>query len=193
VTEIYQDSNLGASKLKQQSSHKKAFTEVLMSELYNILPYSFGIDVELDFNHPIKKADFGSLAVNIAKICYTELEELVGNYSSKEFEEYYFGLPQGIKSIRITRIEGLNEPHNFQSEAGVVPVLTNAHLHHIISKKEQSLMKFHPCDEYWLIIREGNYHSGSFGRVPKLELPIKSTFSKIFLIRTNYRELLLLK
>ena len=192
ITEIYQDSDQGSSILKQQSSYKKVFTEVLMSELKKHLSYNFGIDVDIDFRIPMKKSDFNSIAKSIRITCYPYLKDLAGNYSSEEFENYNYNLPEAIKSIRVTRIDDLDEPHNFQSEGGVVPVLTNEHLYDVICKKELALLKFQKCDEYWLIIREGNYHSGSFARDTNLILPFASKFDRIYLLRTSRNELILL-
>ena len=44
--------------------------------------------------------------------------------------------------------------------------------------------KYKICNEYWLVIRDGNYYAGSFNDVT-IETPIQSKFDKVFIVRTR--------
>jgi hypothetical protein len=81
---------------------------------------------------------------------------------------------------------------NSKSEGGVIRDLTLEYIQPILSQKEMKIKKFKPCDKYWLVIREGNYFAGSFSKL-KIEIPIDTTFDKVFLIRTFIDELIELK
>ena len=58
--------------------------------------------------------------------------------------------------------------------------------------KEKKLLTYRDCDQQWLLIREGNYYSGSFSDI-EIDLPIESLFDKVFLFRTRAREIVELK
>jgi hypothetical protein len=193
VTEIYQDILNGNSKLKQQSSFKQKLTAVVISELTKYLPYNFSIDIDLDFTVEVKKSEFDSIAKHIADACTPDLIGLKADYGSIECESYRYDLPTCVKDIRVTRIDALNEPHNSQSEGGAVATLNNSHIDFVVRKKELLLEKFNLCDEYWLIIHEGDYFAGSFGSFPELNTPISSKFDKVFLFRRKQSEVVILK
>jgi hypothetical protein len=62
----------------------------------------------------------------------------------------------------------------------------------IILKKDKLINKYQECDDYWLIIKEGNYYAGSFGEI-ELLLPIESRFDKVFLYRSAMSQVIQLK
>ncbi len=51
---------------------------------------------------------------------------------------------------------------------------------------------YKPCDQNWLIIREGNYYAGTFAEI-EVSMPVSSLFNKVFLFRTNKNEVVVLK
>src|SRR5690349_17548110 len=56
LTEVFQDSHLGGSKLKQSSSEGSSFTEDLISIILPHIHFTFSIGIHFNKNIPIKKS-----------------------------------------------------------------------------------------------------------------------------------------
>ncbi|MDQ6757213.1 MAG: hypothetical protein M3004_09790 [Bacteroidota bacterium] len=203
LTEIFSD-----NKLKEVSSFKEQFTNAVLKKLSPLLPFTFSIDIDFDSKFKIEKSKLYKLAGTIVNICVNEffhtknheginlhhieidLEEISNlEIKSNLINNGYRHLPKGISSISLHRYDGVSKSWNSQHEGGTVPNLTLDYLQPLLNKKEHKLQKYIACDEFWLIINEGNYHAGSFDDI-KLDLPIKTTFNKVFIYRSSKNEIL---
>ncbi len=191
LTEIFQDSTDKDSKLQKKSSDGISFTEDFIKEIQPNIPFKFAVNFHFSRFHPIRKFERQNLIKEISKICIPSLIRL----HNKEFLDfdYYNGIPEQIDLIQFSRYDALNESYNSRSEGGIVRSLTSEPLQKVINKKEKKLRNYSPCDEYWLVIREGNYYAGSFSDDIDEEITVKSNFDRIFLLRTKKEELIILK
>jgi hypothetical protein len=191
LTEVFQDSHLGVSKLKQSSSEGSSFTEDLISIIQPHIPFAFSIGIHFNKNIPIKKSTKQEVLKRLEEICIPFMINLQDR-EHLELENYYHNLPNEIDNIHIYRFDGMEESIDSRPEGGAVACLTISHIKTILANKENKLSSYESCDEQWLLIREGNYYSGSFNDV-EIEVPISSLFDKVFLFRTRTNEILDLK
>ncbi len=193
LTEIFQDSsfNIKDSKLQKQSKEAEKFIELLIAKIQLDSKTKFGIGINLSRSYPIQKSKREALLLEVKEIILSVLADL-DDEGFIELNSDICNLPQEIIDISIHRDDNLEESFNFKLESGTINPLTLEILQSVISKKERKLKDYKPCDLYWLIIREGNYLSGSFN-VTDLPKSINSLYDKVFLLRTNQHELLELK
>jgi len=190
---------------RRVSSETYNFTNSVLDELKNYLPFTFTIDIDLDISRPISKANRPKIVTEVVEQCIKEFRNLAP-LESKEIEhiEMNFSeipkdrpdilnillergcrnLPEGVQRITITRIDGIEDSWNWQGEGGVVPDLTIETIAPILEKKHQKLKNYTNCHQFWLIITEGNYYTGSFNEIG-INIPIESSFDKVFLLRSN--------
>ena len=191
LTEIFQDSHLGISKLKQESSDGSQFTEDLIALIQPNIPFTFSIGIHFNKNLPIKKAKKQEVLKELEVICLPAMINLQ-DHEHVELENYYDSLPKEIDDIHIYRFDGMQESIDSRPEGGSVSPITINHLKIALANKESKLPSYRICDEQWLVIREGNYYSGSFSEV-EIDFPIDSLFDKVFIIRTRANEIIELK
>lgn len=190
LTEIFQDSHNGHSKYQQRSSDRGKFTEKLIFELQKFVDFTFHISIHFSNFYHLKKSNEKELVLKAFKASINHLIQLE-NMKGVLIEDFR-KLPQEIVSIEIGRLDGLDESYDEKPDGGVVSDMTNTHIEPIILKKEEKLKNYQECDENWLLIKEGNYYAGTFSDI-KVEYPISSSFSKIFLFRINKSEIIELK
>lgn len=191
LTEVFQDSHLGISRLKQSSSDGSSFTEDFIALIQPDIPFKFSIGINFNKNQSIKKSKKQEILSQLKNICIPRVIKL-RDREHLEFENYYDRLPAEIDDIHIYRFDGMDESIDSRPEGGPVSNLTFNHLEKLLLSKEDKLSSYSACDEQWLLIREGNYYSGTFSEV-EIDLPIKSLFDKVFLFRTRTREIVKLK
>jgi hypothetical protein len=191
ITEVFQDSNLGDSKMQQYSSVAGEFGDELIYLIQPHVDYRFSIGVNLDTNFPLKKSTRKSVLQRTADICVAAMMGL-SNHQHIDLENYYDSLPDEVKDIHIYRFDEMPESINSKPEGGTVATLTIAYIQPILTRKERKLHNYTTCDNQWLVIREGNYYAGSFSEL-SIDLPIKSRFDKVYLLRSRTRELIDLK
>lgn len=190
ITEVFQDSHLGHSKYQQRSSVRHLITKKLIEKLQEIVPFTFHVSIHFSDHIPIRKNKEQELIDNLFNCCSKPLRELK-NYQSMVIEDYFI-LPDTVDFIRINRYDGLDESFDEKPDGGVVSNLEYKHLKPILQKKDSKLDDYQKCDEYWLLIREGNYYAGTFKEL-NLELPVQSKFDKVYLFRTNENSIIELK
>ncbi|SEM31879.1 hypothetical protein SAMN04488008_1163 [Maribacter orientalis] len=190
LTEIFQDSHNGHSKYQQRSSDRSKFTEKLILELQKFVDFTFHISIHFSDFHHLKKAEEKQLIKKAFKASVNHLIQLK-NKQGVLIEDFR-KLPEEIDSIRMGRYDGLEESYDEKPDGGIVSDMTNAHIEPIIMKKEKKLKNYQECDEYWLLIKEGNYYAGTFSDI-KVEYPISTSFCRIFLFRINKSEIIELK
>lgn len=190
LTEIFQDSHNGYSKYQQRSSDRHKFTKKLILELQKYVDFTFHISIHFsDFIH-VQKAKEKEVVMQAFKATINQLIQLKNMQGG--LIENFRKLPIEIDSIRIGRFDGLDESYDEKPDGGVVSEMTNVHIEPVILKKDEKLENYQECDEYWLLIKEGNYYAGTFSDI-KIDYPINSNFSKVFLFRTNKLEIIELK
>jgi hypothetical protein len=191
LTEVFQDSHLGTSKMKQESSDGAQFTEDLIALIQRNIPFTFSIGIHFNKNLPIKKSKKQKILKELEGICVPAMINLQ-DHEHLELENYYDSLPNEIDDIHVYRFDGMNESIDSRPEGGTVSRLTMSHLKTVLTNKESKLSSYQVCDQQWLLIREGNYYSGSFSDV-EIDLPIDTLFDKVFLFRTRTKEIIELK
>jgi hypothetical protein len=190
LTEIFQDSSTGHSKLQQKSSDRENFTEELIQTIQPFVNFHFGVGIHFsEFSH-IRKSDKQTLIQLLVQICLPRLSG-IQNHEHLELD-FYNGLPQQIDSISFSRLDESDCSFNFKPEGGTVAILTSEHVLPTLIKKEKKLKSYIGCQEYWLVIREGNYYAGSFSESDPV-ISIKTSFDKVFLLRTKKSQLITLK
>jgi len=191
LTEVFQDSNMGYSRLQQYSSDSSAFVDDLINLIQPHIDFTFFIGIDFNRRFPLKKSTRKLVLQRTKEICIPAMISLL-NHEWIELDNYYHGLPDEIEDIYLSRFDGMGESSNYQPEGGSVANLTLAHIRPILDKKEQKLSTYNICESYWLLIREGNYYAGSFGDID-INIPICSRFDKVFLLRTRTQTLIELK
>lgn len=191
LTEVFQDSHLGTSKMKQESSDGAQFTEDLIALVQSNIPFTFSIGIHFNKNLPIKKSNKQKILNELERICVPAMINLQ-NHEHLELENYYDGLPKEIDDIHVYRFDGMEESIDSRPEGGIVSRLTMGHIKLALANKESKLSSYQICDQQWLVIREGNYYSGSFSDV-EIDSPIDTLFDKVFLFRTRTKEVIELK
>lgn len=191
LTEVFQDSHLGTSKMKQESSEGAQFTEDLIALIQQKIPFTFSIGIHFNKNLPIKKSKKQIILKELEGICVPEMINLQ-NHQHLELENDYGSLPNEIDEIHVYRFDGMEESIDSRPEGGIVSPLTMSHLKPALTNKESKLPSYQICDQQWLLIREGNYYSGSFSDV-EIDIPIDTLFDKVFLFRTRTKEIIELK
>ncbi|GEM_PF-3495902 len=192
LTEIFQDSDDKFSNLQRNSSDWKTFTEEFITEIQLQIDFKFMVGIDFSRFHSIKKSEKHYVVLKLVEACIPKLKRL-SNREHLDLDNYYDKLPQQIDSIHFSRYDALTESMNYQPEGGTVRELTSGILQTVIDKKDKKLPTYSHCDEYWLLIREGNYYAGSFSDEIVENLSIQSAFDKVFLFRTKKNEVISLK
>lgn len=191
LTEVFQDSHLGISKMKQESSDGAQFTEDLIALIQQNIPFTFSIGIHFNKNLPIKKSKKEKILKELERICVPAMINLQ-NHEHLELENYHDSLPNEIDDIHVYRFDGMEESIDSRPEGGTVSRLTMSHLETALTNKESKLSSYKVCNQHWLVIREGNYYSGSFSDV-EIDIPINTRFDKVFLFRSRTKEIIELK
>lgn len=187
IAEIFQDSHLSkSSKLKQREIIQGGFGNTLLELLKSKLKRktSFMLDIEFSIHHLFTKAQVNDLINQ----CWIPCMEVLWNneVGFTRIENDGENLPKEINSIFIRLSKNGYEPFYCNNQGGGVDNLRFGHLERTLKKHEEALIKYKNCDEYWLIIREGNYYAGSFGEIDmNITIPINSCFDKVFIFRTR--------
>jgi hypothetical protein len=189
VTEIYQDADVNGSLLKQRSSDGAKFTEEIIHHLQRYIPFTFGIGIVFNYQHPIGSANRISVQEKVLMACLPVLRMLENKQNARM--GWHDELPVEISRIYLTRHEGLPAPYNKMPETAMPPDLTDFHLQTVVDGKDSKLHKYSPCDEYWLLISEGDYCAGAFDDL-ELEQNIVTKFDRVYLLRTKTRKLICL-
>ena len=192
LTEIFQDSDEKFSKLQRNSSDWKTFTAEFITELQLQIEFKFMVGIDFSRFHSIKKAEKHDIILKLVEACIPKLKHLL-NREHLDLDNYYDNLPKQIDSIHFSRNDALLESLNYQPEGGTVRELTSEILQTVIDKKDKKLPTYSYCDEYWLLIREGNYYAGSFSDEIVNDLSIQSAFDRVFLFRTTKKVVIPLK
>ena len=196
IAEVFQDSHASkGSKLKQIESVQKKFEESLMEAIQKHTEKHLVLGVELVSPHTIASNMIEALVKECLPSC---LEFIMNNESyntihlSNHYYQLHHPLPDEVDEIFIMIAPDHVPSFNDQSQGGTVSNLEFRHIEPTLKRHSEALFKYKPCNEYWLLIREGNYYAGSFQDVD-IPVPIQSAFDKVFLLRTRHNEVIELK
>jgi hypothetical protein len=159
LTEVFQDSAKGPSKLQEVSSLKYKLTEDVLQKLEPIIGFKFIIDIDLDTDFPIRKSQRKVTVEKIVEFCVEEFMSLQNMKSGRVFNfkkdlltienaevvklilaKGYRNLPRGVKEIYIQRWDGLNNSFNSQGEGGSVRSMDIVDVENVIAKKEKGYL-----------------------------------------------------
>jgi len=189
---------------KRLSSIKGQIGEGLAARLSSLLPFKVRLSIDLDpFREVIMAKEYG-LVEKLAKICADEFFYLedggfgeVSHIDESEINDIhvyprlrsqgYRDLPSGIASVRIGRCDRLPRSEYRWNEGGIVPDLTLEFIQPIVKKKESKLRAQSEFNQHWLVIREGNYFTGSFNNII-IAPSFQSLFDKLIVYRSALDE-----
>jgi len=195
---------------KEFNSSNIEITNRVLEQLRNRLHFNFNINITQNRTNGVKKSHRERIIKELTDICIGEfyyLENLeVGKLvdfggklqtfpievQSQILVKGYRNLPEGINSIRIGRYDIAGESWNSQLQGGSIPDITQTHISKILETKNTKIDKYSFCNQYWLVIWEGNNFTGFFGDTD-IKFEIKSRFDNVFLIRTAKNEIIVLK
>lgn len=101
-------------------------------------------------------------------------------------------LPNEIVSACLSYSRKFTASIYIPSEFGSVSNLTSDHLERILVQKEEAKKGYKICDEYWLLIKEGNFYAGSFDNID-INKKVKTSFDKVFVYRSFIPEIIKVK
>lgn len=196
VAEVFQDAHHhNHSHLKQDESVQNKFEKTLLEGTQQHTDKHFILGVTLSQERTIATNKLKELT----KACLPSCLEFIWNNeigSHIHLDNYHYFLhhllPDEVESIYIMLLPDHIPSFNDQSQGGVVSNLQYKHIEPTLRRHTEALSKYKKCDEYWLLIREGNYYAGSFAEV-NISVPIDTKFHRVFLIRTNTSEIIRLK
>lgn len=187
IAEVFQDSHMRkSSRLKEREMMQGEFGETLLHLLISKQRKKqfFMLDISFSEHARFSKSQIKALVQESWIPC---IEFLWNNEKGAvRIENNDKNLPDIIDSIYIQIANYDQEPIYCNNQGGPVDSLRMEHLERTLMKHEKALKKYQACDEYWLIIREGNYYAGSFSDLSiDIQIPIQSQFDKVFLLRTR--------
>lgn len=196
VAEVFQDSHLdNHSHLKRDESVQDKFENLLLEAIQQHTDKHIALGVTLSSHHTLASNRMKELV----KQCRPSCMEFIWNNEvrshirlSNHYYDLNHPLPDEVDEIFIMILPENIPSFNDQSQGGTVSNLELKHIEPTLIKHSKAMTKYKPCDEYWFVIREGNYHAGSFQEVI-IDTPIHSKFNKVFLLRTKSDEVLELK
>lgn len=192
IVEAFQDvteEHTGSLLKGQENKHQKA-GEALIAMIRRHTDRHFMINIQFSIHYDFAVNDIDELI----KQCFVPCLEFIWNNEEGHTRLYSdghrFPFPEQVDSIYIMMLK--EDTVYCNGQAGWVSHLGIEHIQLLITKHENAMLKYKPCNEHWLLIREGNYYAGGFNDV-KIDTPIQSTFDKVFLLRTRHDEILQLK
>ncbi len=180
ITEYFHDQNEKHSALKATESVSQKFGNQIITKLNEEKLtdfFHFEIDFSNEFKFSAKNLD-RNVSIVIQKIkSYLEYFDLKNGIRIDDLEL----MKSGINRIYLT--SSINNNYFFGNfQGGSIGDIQNHQIEQIIDKKNGFLErnKYQSCDEYWLIIRIGNYYAGSYDNIIAFN-PSKKGFKKVFL------------
>ena len=195
IAEVYQDSHIDAgSELKRQEVSENRFEKRLLNAIEKYTQKNIILSVDFSSHHSFSVNQIDGLVYQ----CTPHVLEFILNHDEgwtrivNHPSMRRFPLPKEIDSIYIQLLSPDIPSFNAQSQGGTVSNLEYIHIEQTLLKHEKAMDKYKICNEYWLVIREGNYYAGSFNNVV-IETPISSKFDKVFIARIREKKVVTLK
>lgn len=197
LAEIFQDSDRGDnSKIKREESFQNRFEILLMEKLKLKTDRSFALTVYLNQHIHFKASKLNDIVNNCLSPC---LDFILKNEKghidiiNRVTHSDSLSLPEEVNEISISLLPKDKPSWNLLSRSCTMPIMEYKHILPTLKKHEEAMKGYKKCNEFWLLIREGNYAAGSFA--PEVNFPsyINSTFDKVFVMRTILNQLIQLK
>jgi len=165
--------------------------ELVVSDLDQKALKPFHLNLSFQPGLRIKKSDISDYAKAIADQIY----RLIGPSPSKETYQFDFDATStnGFTGFTILFSKALTKSYFSESATGFVPNFSKEEFSEIILKKNEALKSYHPYDEQWLVIAEGNFLAGSVDRLETVSDSTKSEFDRIFVFRQQTQEIIKIK
>ncbi len=176
ITECFQDDLGSGSELRKKRGFKNKIGNALIEKLNDLRP-CFHLSLDIDITIPQNK--FNKLIEQIELLLRNKIKAPKNN-TPLEFSSFEFNT-LGFNRISMFFTDDLDKSYFGESDYGGIPNFTNHNLDIIINKKEQLIPNYQPCDEFWLLIREGDMIAGSFSEIKLSD--VSSIFKKIFMYR----------
>jgi hypothetical protein len=192
ITQIFSDQQLEVgSKLKAQETRQRQLGENIINGLKQYELKSLIIDVGI--NHTI-----GLIKSNIRHIANECIPHIINEYHHLENLDTYtiinYGqLPHEISQIFLLKNNAMEELQFVESGGAVLRELISDDIQFLLDKKNNDLLGYQYCDEYWLVIKEGSYIADSFSNINVDAQILDSQFQKIFVIRQFNSQIIRIK
>ncbi|KOY50781.1 hypothetical protein [Polaribacter dokdonensis] len=184
ITECFQDDTIKGSKLKESRSFKNKIGKKLIEIIKLDIPFHLTIDIDKKIN--LKNNQLESFINDLKKTIENKIDIIHNNTLITIDEDIIYA--NGVKSIDLFFTNDLKTNSYGETDYGKLSVFTNMNLNYILNKKESKLIKYASCDEYWLVIREGDMIAASFSKIDLK--PYLTKFDRIFMYRIFKDELL---
>lgn len=191
LTEIFQDLDRNKqSKLKQEEVIHNKIGNLVVENLRRFTDFEFHITIDFANSFRLKGKKIDNLIREFLVACAPEIFNVkeVGHVQIRDFRI----LPEGIQSIGLWYSPKFNYSTYLDSEGGIVSNFTDHHLKRILQEKEKAIIKYKSCNEFWLLIKEGNFYAGSLDEV-LIKDEINTSFDKVLLYRIVDKKIIELK
>jgi hypothetical protein len=187
ITECFQDDSIGGSDLKKFRSFKSKIGKLFINNITYSIPYHLFIDMNKNFK--LKSNEYELLLQRTRRFLDNNISGIQNN-KFFDFSEQEINI-EGITNINLFFTNDLPKNSFGESDYGTIPKFTNEHLSFILNRKKEKLKKYENCDEYWLLIREGDMTAASFSKI-KIDY-FETNFTKVYMYRIFKNELIELK
>ena len=181
--------------MKQDESVQRQFEECLKEAIETKTDKHFVLGVTLTKGKTIAANKIDRVVHECLPSCWEFIwnNDLGANiHLSNDYYFLHHPLPDEVEDIYLQLLPDHIPSFTDNSQGGTVSNLEYKHIEPTLKRHTEAMAKYPPCDEYWFVIREGNYYAGTFDSVV-IDTPIQSTFDKVFLLRTQHNELMELK
>ena len=115
LTEVFQDSHISQSRLKQNSSSGSSFTQDLIALIQPDVQFTFSIGIHFNKNQPLRKAKVPAILKRLRDACVPAMVNLK-DHEHLDLENYYDNLPEEIDKIHIYRFDSMDESFDSRPE-----------------------------------------------------------------------------
>lgn len=194
VFDVFQDSHLSkSSKLKQSQSVQTEFENDLIKAISKYRRKGIALGVDFNRWNVLTAARKDAVIMGCLPQCLEFVCNHEKGFTRIQNHPYRIDpLPDEIDAITILLVNR-EESYGTISMGGTYPTLEYKHIEPKLLKHEKAMTKYEPCDQQWLLIREGNYFPGTFSDFTDITLEAPTKFDKVFIVRTGRREVIILK
>jgi len=194
ITQMFQDQHYqSGSLLKSAEVYKVKVLECLTEFLRNQkTPYCI-LSIDLDENiFPTS-----SRPSEIAQICaydiFKQSENGLKNNLNHFIIDNHGQLPPVIKSYEVLFYPTLNDYIPIETANSIGKVINNENLQFVLNKKEVAKKEFFACDEYWIVIKVGEFASDYYPSIIVNMENVVTSFEKVFILKYLESEVIELK
>jgi hypothetical protein len=184
VTQIYKQ---GLSKALEETTKK------VLKEIINLLKKENAPKCYISIHLNKKFFPTKLSPKEIAEFCINDIKNTI-NLKRPILEVSNYGqLPDIIEFYEVIYNDSIADFYYIESLGSVGGIIDNTRLQAILDKKENSKNDFIQCDEYWLVIKSGEYSADYFPSINISIEELKSSFDKIFILKYLENEVIEIK